>query len=139
MGLLKYFTKNKILINFIVILIVIIGISSMAKLGKDIMPTVEMDSMIIYISYPGASPKDIELNAVIPIENELDKIPGIEEYTSFSIENSATVYITLDDNLEDVKSVKDEIYRNISANNIKNFPAEVENLNIFDVNPKEMI
>lgn len=139
MGLLKYFTKNKILINFIVILIVIIGIFSMGKLGKDIMPTVEMDSMIIYISYPGASPKDIELNAVIPIENELDKIPGIEEYTSFSIENSATVYITLDDNLENVKSVKDEIYRNISANNIANFPEEVENLNIFDVNPKEMI
>ncbi|TYB31159.1 MAG: efflux RND transporter permease subunit [Candidatus Mcinerneyibacterium aminivorans] len=138
MKLLKYFTKNKILVNLIIILIIAVGIFSLNRLGKDIIPTVEMDSMIINVVYPGASPSDVEINAVVPIENELDQISGIEEYTSFSIENSATIYVTLDDELDDVKSVKDEVYRNISPNNIENFPEEVENLQIFDVNPKQM-
>lgn len=90
---IRSFAKNKLLVNIMVILIVLIGIFSFNNVKRDHMPNVESRYMIINVSYPGASPTDVELNAVIPIEDEVDQISGIDEYTSVAYENGARITV----------------------------------------------
>ncbi|MCK4756596.1 efflux RND transporter permease subunit, partial [candidate division WOR-3 bacterium] len=134
--LLEYFLNNRLLINIMVIMVAIFGTYSFLHIQQDVMPAVDLNMMFINVVYPGASPSDIEMNAVVPIERELAKISGIEEYTSLSIENSGSIFITIDSDVDDKQSVKDEIFRNITLGNVPDLPSEVEDIRIVDRNPK---
>ena len=93
--------------------------------------------MVVEIKYPGASPRDSEINAVIPIEEKLSSIPGIKNTVSLSVENGGTVYVYLDPDVKDIKSVKDQIYRDISRST-EGVSTDVDEINIIDINPKRM-
>ncbi|MCK4575298.1 efflux RND transporter permease subunit, partial [candidate division WOR-3 bacterium] len=94
--ILEFFISNKLLVNILILVVVIVGIYSFLHIQQDVMPNADFDLMFIEVFYPGASPSDVEVNAVVPIEREIAKISGIEEYTSLSIENSGSIFITID-------------------------------------------
>jgi multidrug efflux pump subunit AcrB len=136
--ILTYFTGNPLLVNVIMIVVVLIGVFSALNIRRDVFPPTDIDTMIIKVLYPGASSSDVELNAVIPLENEIRQIPGIREYVSLSIENGASIYIYLDYGLDNKQAVKDEIYRTLTKSNLPDIPDEVEDIIIIDINPKRM-
>ena len=135
-GILRYFAKDKLLIALATIAIISFGLISLRGIKKEAMPPVDIDQVNIYVVYPGASAVDVELNAVIPIEEELKKIVGIEEYSSVSLENSAVIVVKIDLDIKDKQAVKDEIFRKISRSNIKELPDEVEDVLVVNINPK---
>ena len=132
---IRSFAKNKLLVNIMVILIVLIGIFSFNNVKRDHMPNVESRYMIINVSYPGASPTDVELNAVIPIEDEVDQISGIDEYTSVAYENGARITVVLEDEISDIQAVKDEIFRRISTSSVPDLSDDVKSISIIDFKP----
>ncbi len=44
--------------------------------------------------------------------------------------------ISIDSDVDDKQSVKDEVFRNITLSNIPDMPSEVEDIRILDTNPK---
>lgn len=130
----RYFAENKLFINLLVVMIVIIGAASMMQLKQDIYPDASPDIMFINITYPGAAATDVELNAVVPIEKKLKKISGIKEYFSVSVENSGRLVIYIDQDADDVEAVKDEIFRELA--NVPDIADEVEDVEIVEANPK---
>jgi multidrug efflux pump subunit AcrB len=104
--LLEIFLRNKLLVNIIVILIVLVGLYSVFNIQQDVFPAMEMDMMMVTVVYPGASPSDVEVNAVVPIEREIAKISGINYYTSLSIENTARIMINIDSDVDNKQAVK---------------------------------
>ena len=132
-----FFIKNKTVTGFILIIILLTGFISFKNLNQEIFPPTDINTMIIEIAYPGASPRDSEINAVIPIENMLSSIPGIKNTVSLSVENGGTVYVYLDPDIKDLKSVKDQIYRDISLST-EGISPDVEKISIIDINPKRM-
>src|SRR4030042_6730393 len=109
-----YLSGNTVLIKLILILIVIIGIFSTMNLKREVFPETETDTMRVDVSYPGASPIDVETNVIIPLEDKIKKIIGVKEYVSISMENSARMFVYLHDKLKNAKEVKDEIIRELS-------------------------
>lgn len=136
--ILTIMVNNKLLVNIIILFIIGAGFFSIQNIQKDVFPLSDIDSMVIYVSFPGASPSDVELNAVIPIERALSSITGIKDYSSYSIENNATIYAYIDTEIEDKKAVKDEIFRSITTNNVTDLSPDVEAINVIDINPKLM-
>lgn len=134
--ILRYFTENKLLVNIIIITIIILGTVSMLNLRQDLYPTVSLNNIIVQVIYPGASTKDVELNATIPIERELKQIRGIKKYTSVSAENSAIIFIEIDDSENNVKDIKDKIFREL--NNVSGISKDVDEIKITDMNPENM-
>jgi multidrug efflux pump subunit AcrB len=134
--ILRYFSQNTLLVNLIVIFIIFVGVMSNFNIKREIYPAVDIDTMLIFVVYPGASSSDVEMNSVVPIEKELRKISGIKEFTSFSIENGATIYVYLDFDLANKQAVKDEIFRKVTKGNIPEIPEEVDKIKIYDINPK---
>lgn len=135
--ILRHFTKDKLLINLILISVTMYGLLHLNKVRKEHMPSVDIDKMLIIVTYPGASASDVELNAVIPIEDTLREISGIDEYFSVSMENMAKIQINIDSDITNKQKVKDEIFREISKSNIPDIPDEVDDIQIIDINPKE--
>jgi len=134
--LLKYFTENKLLVNLIIIIITVFGIMSMLNLKQDLYPVVSLNKIIIRVIYPGASPSDVELNAIVPIEKKLDTIKGIKKYWSVSNENSAILFVEIDETEKDSKEIKNNIYRELA--NIPDMSKDVDEVKILDINPEQI-
>ena len=132
---IRYFAENKLVVNILVILIVLGGAFSLMRVKQDHMPNVESHFMMVHIAYPGASPEDVEMNVVIPVEEELENISGIDEFNSVAFENGASITVNLDEGLKDPQAVKDEIFRRISISNISGLPSEVDEINVIDFSP----
>lgn len=129
-GLFLFFIRDKLIVNLIVISILGAGIFSIFRINREIFPATEMDSMRVAISYPGGRAEDVELNAVVPVEEVLDEISGVKNYRSISRDNRGRIFIELDDELKDVQAVKDEIYRSVSLAAIPDISEDVESIDI---------
>ena len=70
--------NNRTTVNFLTLLIVMIGIGSYISLPKELFP--EVDQPIVYIGtpHPGNSPVDVENLITRPIEKELNTISEVE-------------------------------------------------------------
>ncbi|NQU68585.1 MAG: efflux RND transporter permease subunit [Candidatus Marinimicrobia bacterium] len=114
-SLIKYFIRYPINGNLLVILIFIFGWFGFNSLKTTFFPNVENRSVTIQVVYPGASPEEIEEGVVLKIENNLKGLSGVEQVTSISNENFASITVDVLKNydrnkiLQDVKNAVDRI------------------------------
>ena len=114
--LIAYFIKYPIYANAIIIITAIAGFLSLAMMPQSFFPELPPNKVYVNVSYPGASPEEIEEGITTRIEESLNGIEGIEEVTSTSSENFSSVTIEvyegfdIDDVLTDVKNSVDAIY-----------------------------
>lgn len=134
--IIVFFAKKTMLVNIIVLAILFVGGYYYFNLRKESIPSTDLDMMLIAVTYPGATPLDVEQNAVIPIEEELQGISGIDEYETTIIENVAIILVTLDETLPDRQPVKDEIFRQMQ--NVPDLSTDVEEVTTYDLNPNKM-
>ncbi|WP_157152265.1 efflux RND transporter permease subunit, partial [Brachyspira sp. SAP_772] len=91
--IIVFFAKKTMLVNIIVIAILSVGGYYYFNLQKESIPSTDLDMMLVSVIYPGATPLDVEQNAVIPIEEQLQGISGIDEYNTTIIENAAIIIV----------------------------------------------
>ncbi len=114
--LIAYFIENTIYANAIIIVTAIAGILSLSIMSKSFFPEMSPNKVYINVSYPGASPEEIEEGITTRIEESLNGIEGIKEVTSTSSENISNVTVEIyerfdiDDVLQNVKNSVDAIY-----------------------------
>ncbi len=114
-SLITYFIKYPITGNVIMVLTFIFGLVALYNLKSTFFPREREKEIKIQITYPGASPEEIEEGVVIKIEDNLKGVSGIERVSSVSRENSGTVTIEvlkgydIDLILQDVKNEVDRI------------------------------
>ncbi|MBR9859592.1 efflux RND transporter permease subunit [bacterium] len=125
---IEYFIRYNITGDILLILIVIFGIFGLRSLKSTMFPERDSNTIMIQISYPGSSPEEIEESVVLKIEDKLKGLVGLDEITSVSSENTASITITVklgfdtDEVLQDAKNAVDQI---------PSFPVGVENINVF--------
>ena len=134
--IIELFAKNRLLVNVIILITLAVGIYSYLNIKKEAFPSTNFDVMIVQVIYPGASPEDVEQYAMIPIEDELQTIAGIDEFYSIIIENAGILTIRIDMNLKDSRPVKDEIFRRLQ--NAPNVSKDVSEIKIFEANANRM-
>jgi len=114
--LIAYFIKYPIYANAIIIITAIVGFLSLTMMPHSFFPELPPNKVYVNVSYPGASPEEIEEGITTRIEESLNGIEGVEEVTSTSSENFSAVTIEvyegfeIDDVLTDVKNSVDAIY-----------------------------
>lgn len=131
-----FFAKKTMLVNIIVMGVLFVGFFCYQNLRKESFPSTDLDRMLISIVYPGATPLDVEQNAVIPIEEKLQTISGIDEYETTIIENAAIINVKLDETLPNRQPVKDEIFREMQ--NVTDLSKDVEEVKTIDLNPNAL-
>ena len=119
----RFFAERHILASLITIMIIILGLTALMNIKRDIYPQVDFGAMNIVTRYPGASPEDVELNVTNKIEAELKSVTGIENFTSISMENVSLISVIIDMDASDHDKIKTEIREAVSR--VTDFPPEV--------------
>ena len=133
--LIAYFIKYPIYANAVIIITAIAGILSLVMMPKSFFPELSPNKIYVNVSYPGASPEEIEEGITTRIEESLNGIEGIENITSTSSENISNVTVeiyegfNIDEILQNVKNSVDAIY---------SFPQGAEKPNIQKQNSRGM-
>jgi len=113
--LIAYFIKFPIWANALIVITGIVGLLSLFLMPKSFFPEMNPNRVYIAVSYPGASPKEIEEGITTRVEESLNGIQNVKEITSKSSENVSNITVTgeeginVDEMLQDVKNAVDGI------------------------------
>lgn len=94
-GSIAWMAYNGVTPNLLMLVLLIAGVLVSMNIKKEVFPDFEIDMVTVSVSYPGASPEEIETGIVQAIEDNIQGLSGIEEYSSVASEGSATVKIEL--------------------------------------------
>lgn len=94
--IIEYFIKYHVAVNVIVLMFVVFGIFGALSLKSSFFPLVDSSNINITVTYPGASPQEVEEGIVLKIEDNLKGLDGVERVTSTSRENSGTINVEIE-------------------------------------------
>jgi hydrophobic/amphiphilic exporter-1 (mainly G- bacteria), HAE1 family len=104
--------RRPVFASMIVLSLVVIGTAGFFKLGVDRFPSVDLPTVSVRVSLPGAAPEEVESLVAQPIEEVVNTVDGISELRSVSGQGTAIVIATfkLDRNLESAaQDVRDRV------------------------------
>ena len=76
-----------------VVLIIILGFVSFTSMQTDLLPEMTLPYAIVYTTYPGASPEEVETVVTRPVEQAMATTSNIETINSVSSENISMVVL----------------------------------------------
>ncbi len=127
---LIFFVKQKKLALLFTLSVVILGFMTLQQIQRDTFPVIEFDRLSINTTYPSASPRDVEKNITNVIEQKIKGLYGIKEITSTSSEGSSRINIEIEENVDDIQSVKDSISE--AVNEIEDLPEDANDPRVID-------
>ncbi len=95
MNISDYSVKNFITIVSIASLFLIFGIISFKSIPIQLVPTVDKPEIAVITNWSGASPEEIESEIVIPQEDKLKSLEGLDSIESTSIEGKGEITLKL--------------------------------------------
>ena len=122
-GVIYWFSRNHVAANFLMALIVVIGFGTWPTIKKEIFPEVSIDAVAISVPYPNATPDEVEKGIVIPIEEAIQDVDGIDVIRSTARQSYGTVTVEVATGY-DVRNVMDDVKTRIDA--IQNLAEEAE-------------
>ena len=119
-----------------VVLVIILGIVSFTHMTTDLLPEMTLPYAVVYTTYGGASPEEVETAVTKPVEQAMATISNIEEIQSVSSENVSMVVLEFaqSTNMDSVTIEMRESLDQIAAY----WPDEVGNPVIMKLNPDMM-
>ncbi len=91
-----YFIKHSVAVNVVILAFVVFGFFGASKLKSSFFPLVDSKNVIINVTYPGASPQEVEEGIILKIEDNLKGLNGVERVTSTSRENSGSINVEIE-------------------------------------------
>lgn len=133
MNLPRFSVRNPVAVNLLMWGIVVCGLLAWRTMVREFFPALRTEQISILVSYPGATPTDVERAIALRIERRIRDIDGIEEIETTVIEGACVVLVTLDERadrdrvLAEVRSDVDEVKAE--------FPQDADDPEIVEVRP----
>lgn len=115
--------KNHVAANILMLAFLIGGLIVMSGIKQEVFPEYELDIVDITVSYPGASPEEVEEGIILAIEEEVRGLDDIERITATATEGSASISVELLSGANPDKMVQD--IKN-GVDRITSFPVDAE-------------
>lgn len=98
----------------LILFLVVMGVFSFVDLGVDLFPQSDPATVYVRLRLPGASPEEMVSQVVLPIEESVAAVSGIEELRAMVMEGSASVMVTFV--LErDISSAVEDVREKVSG------------------------
>lgn len=123
--LIAYFIKYSVAVNILMISIIIFGLVGITRMKSSFFPLNDSKIISIGITYPGASPLEIEEGIVLKIEDNLKGLVGIDRVTSVSNENDGRVTVEIEKG-RDIDVMLSEVKN--AVDRVPSFPTGMEPL-----------
>ena len=99
-----------------VVLVIILGIVSFTHMTTDLLPEMTLPYAVVYTTYGGASPEEVETAVTKPVEQAMATISNIEQVQSISSENVSMVVLEFEDGVN-MDTVSVDIQQKINDRN----------------------
>ncbi|HKC87613.1 MAG TPA: efflux RND transporter permease subunit, partial [Blastocatellia bacterium] len=103
MTLAEICVKRPVFSVMLIGFLVVLGIFSFRDLGVDLFPKADPATVFVSVRLPGAQPEEMVTQVVLPIEEALSTISGIDELRGRTTEGTTTITVqfVLERNIED--------------------------------------
>lgn len=95
MNIASYSLKNKKIVFFFLFILIVGGISAFKNLGKKEDSPFVIKQAMIFVTYPGASPQEVERLITEVVEREIQTMPNLYKINSYSYFGTAKISIEL--------------------------------------------
>ncbi len=106
--------KRPIFASMIILALVVVGAASYFRLGVDRFPSVDLPSVFVRTTLPGASPEEVESQISQPIEEAVNTVEGIDQLRSVSGSGASFVIATFNLN-RDIDVAAQDVRDRVSA------------------------
>lgn len=93
MFLSRWSVQRPIAMTALIIVLVMIGLHFYSRISIDLLPNMEIPTVLVRCNYQGASPSEIEVEVVRRIEDAVSSLDGIRHITSVAIEDEAQIQL----------------------------------------------
>lgn len=93
----KFSVKKPFTVLVAVVLALVLGTVSVTRMTPDLLPEMSFPYIVLFTSYVGASPEEVEQTVSRPLEQSLAALDDLKEIRSVSSENYSTVFLTFED------------------------------------------
>ena len=122
-SLISWWADNHVAANLLMAAIIIAGIFGYNRLEREIFPTIPFPGMQVIVTWPGASPRDVEQQVVSRIEESLKDLESLDWVRSESGEGWGGVFI-MAENSSNFASVMDDVTSRVRG--ISSLPPDIE-------------
>jgi multidrug efflux pump subunit AcrB len=121
--MILWFSRNHVAGNFLMLAVLIAGLTTWFSLKKEIFPETSIDAITVRIPYPNATPEESERGVCIPVEEAIADLQGIKKISSTASQNHGVVVIEVENGYR-VRDIMSDVKARVDA--IDNFPEEAE-------------
>ena len=122
-GPLSWMAGNSVAANLLMLILLVGGVISALNIKQEVFPEFSTDTVSISVSYPGASPEEIEKGVILPVEEAVEGLEGIDSIRSTASEGFGTVRVEALEST-DIGRLWQEIETEV--NRIDTFPDDAE-------------
>ncbi len=91
MNLIEWFVRNPVKVSVGVILVTLFGAISLNRMPMQLTPEVEIPTISVSTTWPGASPQEVESEIVQEQEEQLQSVEGLQKMTSESMDSRGQI------------------------------------------------
>ena len=136
-GVLAWFTANHVAANVVMVFVLAAGVLSLLFIKTEVFQDIDPDLIRVSVSYPGASPSEVEESICQRVEEAIDGIEGVSRVLSVARDGIGTVVAELKDFATD-SDVLDEIKQ--AVDRIEDFPPRyADKPNVVDVDARVQV
>ena len=125
--------RHKSIIYYFIAVLLTFGIFSFTHMGRMEDPDFTMRTMVVGVSWPGASPQQMSDQVTDKLEEKLRDLPGVDYTKSFTDGSKSVIYINLKEDLPSnkIRPAWEEA-RNMINDEWKSLPSSVQGPSIND-------
>ena len=122
-GPISWMAGHSVASNILMLLFLIGGIYWALNIKKELFPDFDLDIVTVSVSYPGASPEEVERGVILAIEEAVQGLEGVKEVISSAQEGLGTVNVEIIEG-ENIQRLAQDIQNEVDR--ITSFPQEAE-------------
>ncbi len=134
--LIDVFTRHKVASNLAMIMMVMSGLWAVDRIPTQLDPAIDWPVVQIRANWRGASAEDVEKLIVVPVEQQLRTIVGLQEMRSVSYNGGGWIRLQFSHDIDMIQA-NDEVKQRVAQ--IRNFPLDMEPITINRVTDYEYI
>ncbi len=122
-GPIAWMAGNTVAANVFMAVLLIGGLLFGSQIKREVMPDFVADTVQVSVSYPGASPEEVERGVLLVVEQAVQGLDGVKEVTATASEGSGSVTVEAVDGV-DLQKLSEDIRSEVTR--ITSFPDEAD-------------
>lgn len=135
-GIIAFMARNGVASNLLMIAMLVAGVLAFTRIVQEVFPESSLETISVSVTYPGATPAEIEQSVVQRIEEAVEAIEGVDTISSTAAEGQGTVNVELESGVDIAKAL-DEVKAEVDQ--IQTFPVEADEPDIRELTTRSVV